>query len=125
MQHNTKKLGSLLSDISLVVKMHLNHNIGVIFLSLLFTDAVENDTTSGETIKQATKDGIVALAKDLSVASFDVKFTDSRNIYKPRCFQFNFLTTLAENAIKFKCKMLYLITSKNMVSLNNHLKVIY
>ncbi|MEC7280173.1 MAG: hypothetical protein VXV98_09105, partial [Candidatus Thermoplasmatota archaeon] len=99
-----RNFGSLLNDISSFGgEDALKPEFGVIFLSLLFSDAVENDTTSGETIKQTTKDGIVALAKDLSVASFDVKFTDPVQTFIETTvfFQFNpNLTTLAENAIK-------------------------
>ena len=99
-----RNFGSLLNDISSFGgEDALEPEFGVIFLSLLFSDAVENDTISGETIKQTTKDGIVALAKDLSVASFDVKFTDPVQTFIETSvfFQFNpNLTTLAENAIK-------------------------
>ena len=99
-----RNFGSLLNDISSFGgEDALEPEFGVIFLSLLFSDAVENDTTSGETIKQTTKDGIVALAKDLSVASFDVKFSDPVQTFIETSvfFQFNpNLTTLAENAIK-------------------------
>ena len=99
-----RNFGSLLNDISSFGgEDALKPEFGVIFLSLLFSDAVENDTTSGETIKQTTKDGIVALAKDLSVASFDVKFVDPVQTFIETTvfFQFNpNLTTLAENAIK-------------------------
>ena len=99
-----RNFGSLLSDISSFGgEDALEPEFGVIFLSLLFSDAVENDTISGETIKQATKDSIVSLFKDLSVASFDIKFTDpiisfiETNVF----FQFNpNLTTLTENTIK-------------------------
>ena len=99
-----RNFGSLLNDISSFGgEDALKPEFGVIFLSLLFSDAVENDTTSGETIKQTTKDDIVALAKDLSVASFDIKFTDPIQTFIETSvfFQFNpNLTTLAENAIK-------------------------
>ena len=99
-----RNFGSLLSDISSFGgEDALKPEFGVIFLSLLFSDAVESDTVSGETIKQTTKDSIVALAKDLSVASFDVKFTDPVQTFIETSvfFQFNpNLTTLAENAIK-------------------------
>lgn len=99
-----RNFGSLLNDISSFGgEDALEPEFGVIFLSLLFSDAVENDETSGETIKQTTKDGIVALAKDLSVASFDVKFTDPVQTFIETTvfFQFNpNLTTLSENAIK-------------------------
>ena len=99
-----RNFGSLLKDISSFGgEDALEPEFGVIFLSLLFSDAVENDETSGETIKQTTKDGIVALAKDLSVASFDVKFTDPVQTFIETTvfFQFNpNLTTLSENAIK-------------------------
>ena len=99
-----RNFGSLLNDISSFGgEDALEPEFGVIFLSLLFSDAVENDTISGETIKQTTKDDIVALAKDLSVASFDVKFTDPVQTFIETTvfFQFNpNLTTLAENAIK-------------------------
>ena len=40
---------------------------GVVFLSLLFNDSIENDTTTVSTTKQETKDSIVSLLKDLSV----------------------------------------------------------
>ena len=99
-----RNFGSLLNDISSFGgEDALEPEFGVIFLSLLFSDAVENDETSGETIKQTTKDSIVALAKDLSVASFDVKFTDPVQTFIETSvfFQFNpNLTTLSENAIK-------------------------
>ena len=99
-----RNFGSLLSDISSFGgEDALEPEFGVIFLSLLFSNAIENDTISGETIKQATKDSIVSLFKDLSVASFDIKFTDpiisfiETNVF----FQFNpNLTTLTENTIK-------------------------
>ena len=99
-----RNFGSLLQDISSFGgEDALEPEFGVIFLSLLFSNAVENDTISGETIKQATKDSIVSLFKDLSVASFDIKFTDpiisfiETNVF----FQFNpNLTTLTENTIK-------------------------
>ena len=99
-----RNFGSLLNDISSFGgEDALEPEFGVIFLSLLFSDAIENDTISGETIKQTTKDDIVALAKDLSVASFDIKFTDPIQTFIETTvfFQFNpNLTTLAENAIK-------------------------
>mgnify|MGYP006233065647 FL=1 len=99
-----RNFGSLLSDISSFGgEDALKPEFGVIFLSLLFTDAVENDAASGETIKQTTKDGIISLAKDLSVASFDIKFTDPVQSFVETSvfFQFNpNLTTLAENTIK-------------------------
>jgi len=99
-----RNFGSLLSDISSFGgEDALEPEFGVIFLSLLFSNAIENDTISGEAIKQATKDSIVSLFKDLSVASFDIKFTDpiisfiETNVF----FQFNpNLTTLTENTIK-------------------------
>ena len=99
-----RNFGSLLSDISSFGgEDALEPEFGVIFLSLLFSNAIENDTISGEAIKQATKDSIVNLFKDLSVASFDIKFTDpiisfiETNVF----FQFNpNLTTLTENTIK-------------------------
>ena len=99
-----RNFGSLLKDISSFGgEDALEPEFGVIFLSLLFSDAVENDTVSGEAIKQATKDSVVNLFKDLSVASFDIKFTDpiisfiETNVF----FQFNpNLTTLTENTIK-------------------------
>jgi len=99
-----RNFGSLLQDISSFGgEDALEPEFGVIFLSLLFSNAIENDTISGEAIKQATKDSIVNLFKDLSVASFDIKFTDpiisfiETNVF----FQFNpNLTTLTENTIK-------------------------
>ena len=99
-----RNFGSLLKDISSFGgEDALEPEFGVIFLSLLFSDAVENDTVSGETIKQATKDSVTNLFKDLSVASFDIKYTDpvisfvETNVF----FQFNpNLTTLTENTIK-------------------------
>ena len=99
-----RNFGSLLQDISSFGgEDALEPEFGVIFLSLLFSNAIENDTISGEAIKQATKDSIVSLFKDLSVASFDIKFTDpiisfiETNVF----FQFNpNLTTLTENTIK-------------------------
>jgi hypothetical protein len=99
-----RNFGSLLSDISSFGgEDALEPEFGVIFLSLLFSNAIENDTISGEAIKKATKDSIVSLFKDLSVASFDIKFTDpiisfiETNVF----FQFNpNLTTLTENTIK-------------------------
>ena len=91
-----RNFGSLLNDISSFGgEDALEPEFGVIFLSLLFSSAIENDTVSGEAIKQATK--------DLSVASFDIKYTDpvisfiETNVF----FQFNpNLTTLKENSIK-------------------------
>ena len=99
-----RNFGSLLQDISSFGgEDALEPEFGVIFLSLLFSNAVENDTISGEAIKQATKDSVVSLFKDLSVASFNIKFTDpiisfiETNVF----FQFNpNLTTLTENTIK-------------------------
>ena len=99
-----RNFGSLLNDISSFGgEDALEPEFGVIFLSLLFSNAIENDTISGETIKQATKDSITNLFKDLSVASFDIKYTDpvisfiETNVF----FQFNpNLTTLTENTIK-------------------------
>ena len=99
-----RNFGSLLEDISSFGgEDALEPEFGVIFLSLLFTDAVENDLVSGESIKQSTKDSITSLFKDLSVASFDIKYIDpiisfiETNVF----FQFNpNLTTLTENTIK-------------------------
>ena len=99
-----RNFGSLLQDISSFGgEDALEPEFGVIFLSLLFSNAIESDTISGETIKQATKDSVVSLFKDLSVASFNIKFTDpiisfiETNVF----FQFNpNLTTLTENTIK-------------------------
>ena len=99
-----RNFGSLLNDISSFGgEDALEPEFGVIFLSLLFSSAIENDTVSGEAIKQATKDSIRNLFRDLSVASFDIKYTDpvisfiETNVF----FQFNpNLTTLTENTIK-------------------------
>ena len=99
-----RNFGSLLNDISSFGgEDALDPEFGVIYLSLLFSSAIENDTVSGEAIKQATKDSIRNLFRDLSVASFDIKYTDpvisfvETNVF----FQFNpNLTTLTENTIK-------------------------
>ena len=98
-----RNFGSLLNDISSFGQDALEPEFYVIFLSLLFSSAIENDTVSGEAIKQATKDSIRNLFRDLSVASFDIKYTDpvisfiETNVF----FQFNpNLTTLTENTIK-------------------------
>ena len=68
-----RNFGSLLNDISSFGgEDALEPEFGVIFLSLLFSSAIENDTVSGEAIKQATKDSIRNLFRDLSVASLSL-----------------------------------------------------
>ena len=99
-----RNFGSLIKDIaSFGGEDALAPEFGVVFLSLLFNDSIENDTTTGPAIKQSTKDSIVSLLKDLSVASFDVKFSDPVKTFieTTTFFQFNpNLTSLSENAVK-------------------------
>ena len=99
-----RNFSSLLKDItSFGGEDALEPEFGVVFLSLLFTDAIENDTLTGPTTKQETKDAIVDLLKDLSVASFDIKFIDPVKTFieTTTFFQFNpNLTSLTENSIK-------------------------
>ena len=81
----------------------LEPEFGVVFLSLLFNDTIENDTVSGDATKQETKDAIVDLLKDLSVASFDIKFIDPVKTFLETTtfFQFNpNLTSESEASIK-------------------------
>ena len=99
-----RNFGSLIKDIaSFGGEDALVPEFGVVFLSLLFNDSIENDTTTGPATKQSTKDSIVSLLKDLSVASFDVKFSDPVKTFieTTTFFQFNpNLTSLSENAVK-------------------------
>ena len=99
-----RNFGSLIKDIaSFGGEDALEPEFGVVFLSLLFNDSIENDTTTGPATKQSTKDSIVSLLKDLSVASFDVKFSDPVKTFieTTTFFQFNpNLTSLSENAVK-------------------------
>ena len=101
---NTKKLWFFNKRYCIVWwRRCIKPEFGVVFLSLLFNDSIENDTTTGPTTKQETKDSIVSLLKDLSVASFDVKFSDPVKTFieTTTFFQFNpNLTSLSENAVK-------------------------
>ena len=75
----------------------LEPEFGTVFLSILFNADVDAIT------EQVTKDSIQDLAKQLSVASFKLKFTDPVKTFvgTKTFFQFNpSLTTLSENSIK-------------------------
>ena len=75
----------------------LEPEFGTVFLSILFNADVDAVT------EQVTKDSIQDLAKQLSVASFKLKFTDPVKTFvgTNTFFQFNpSLTTLSENSIK-------------------------
>jgi hypothetical protein len=75
----------------------LEPEFGTVFLSILFNADVDAVT------EQVTKDSIIDLAKQLSVASFNVKFTDPvKTFIETRTFfQFNpNLTTLSRNTIQ-------------------------
>lgn len=75
----------------------LEPEFGTVFLSILFNADVDAIT------EQVTKDSIQDLAKQLSVASFNVKFTDPvKTFIETRTFfQFNpNLTTLSRNTIQ-------------------------
>ena len=99
-----RNFSSLIKDItSFGGQDALEPEFGVVFLSLLFNDAIENDTVSGDATKQETKDAIVDLLKDLSVASFDIKFIDPVKTFieTTTFFQFNpNLTSESEASIK-------------------------
>jgi hypothetical protein len=75
----------------------LEPQFGTVFLSVLFNADVDAVT------EQVTKDSIIELAKQLSVASFGLKFTDPVKTFV-ECrtfFQFNpNLTTLSRNTIQ-------------------------
>jgi len=75
----------------------LEPQFGTVFLSILFNADVDAVT------EQVTKDSIIDLAKQLSVASFGLKFTDPVKTFV-ECrtfFQFNpNLTTLSRNTIQ-------------------------
>ena len=75
----------------------LDPEFGTVFLSILFNADVDTTTI------QTTKDAIVDLSKQLSVASFKIKFTDPIKTFI-ECktfFQFNSnLTTLSRNTIQ-------------------------
>ena len=75
----------------------LEPQFGTVFLSILFNADVDAVT------EQVTKDSIIDLAKQLSVASFGLKFTDPVKTFV-ECrtfFQFNpNLTTLSRNSIQ-------------------------
>lgn len=75
----------------------LDPEFGTVFLSILFNADVDATTI------QTTKDSIVDLSKQLSVASFNIKFTDPVKTFV-ECktfFQFNAnLTTLSRNTIQ-------------------------
>lgn len=75
----------------------LNPEFGTVFLSILFNADVDDTTIA------TTKDSIVDLAAQLSVASFNVKFSDPvKTFIETRTFfQFNpSLTTLSRNTIQ-------------------------
>lgn len=75
----------------------LEPEFGTVFLSILFNSDVDATTV------QITKDSIQDLAKQLSVASFQLKFSDPVKTFvgTKTFFQFNpSLTTLSENSIK-------------------------
>jgi len=75
----------------------LEPQFGTVFLSILFNADVDAVT------EQVTKDSIIDLAKQLSVASFGLKFTDPvKTFIECRTFfQFNpNLTTLSRNSIQ-------------------------
>ncbi len=75
----------------------LEPEFGTVFLSILFNADVDDVTV------QNTKDSIQDLAKQLSVASFQLKFSDPVKTFvgTNTFFQFNpSLTTLSENTIK-------------------------
>ena len=75
----------------------LEPEFGTVFLSILFNADVDAVT------EQITKDSIQDLAKQLSVASFQLKFSDPVKTFvgTNTFFQFNpSLTTLSENTIK-------------------------
>jgi hypothetical protein len=75
----------------------LEPEFGTVFLSILFKDNVDTVTI------QATKDSIQDLAKQLSVASFNLKFDDPVKTFIETqvFFQFNpNLTTLSRNTIQ-------------------------
>ena len=99
-----RNFSSLIKDIkSFGGQDALEPEFGVVFLSLLFNDSIENDTVSGDATKQETKDAIVDLLKDLSVASFDIKFIDPIKTFieTTTFFQFNpNLTSESENLLK-------------------------
>lgn len=69
---------------------------GTVFISIVFS-------TDDETIQDTTKSDITSLAKDLSVASFDVKFTDPTETYLELGVKFQFnpnLTSLSQSQIE-------------------------
>ena len=75
----------------------LNPKFGTVFLSILFNADVDDATV------QVTKDSIVDLASQLSVASFNIEFEDPVKTFieTQTFFQFNpNLTTLSRNTIQ-------------------------
>lgn len=75
----------------------LDPKFGTVFLSILFNSDVDASTVA------ATKTSIVDLAKQLSVASFNIEFTDPVKTFveTQTFFQFNpNLTTLSRNTIQ-------------------------
>ncbi len=93
-----KNFSTLIKDIqSFGGEEALLTEYGTVFLSILFNDDVDATT------KQITKDSIQDLAKQLSVASFALKFDDPVTTFvgTNTFFQFNpSLTTLSNNTIK-------------------------
>jgi hypothetical protein len=93
-----KNFSTLIKDIqSFGGEEALETEYGTVFLSILFNDDVDATT------KQITKDAVQDLAKQLSVASFRLKFDDPVTTFvgTNTFFQFNpSLTTLSNNTIK-------------------------
>ena len=93
-----KNFSSLIKDIKAFGgEDALEPEFGTVFLSILFNDDVDATTV------QETKDAIQDLAKQLSVASFSLKFDDPvKTFVETRVFfQFNpNLTTLSRNTIQ-------------------------
>jgi len=92
-----KNFSTLISDIQAFGgEDALEPEYGTVFLSILFNDDVGTDTIA------TTKQSIIDLAKQLSVASFSIKFDDPVETFIETdvFFQFNQnLTTLSRNTI--------------------------
>lgn len=97
-----RKYGSLIKDISSWGgEDNIEPTFGTVFMSLLFRDGLTDQ------IKTNTKNGILNLARDLAVASFDLKFTDPITTFLESeiFFQFNpNYTTLSLNSIQESVK---------------------
>jgi hypothetical protein len=93
-----RKYGSLIKDIiSWGGEDNLEPTFGAVFMAILFKDGLTDQ------LKTDTKQSVLNLARDLAVASFDLKFDDPITTYLETTvfFQFNQdFTTLSLNTIQ-------------------------